>query len=189
MKWADLLPMAEFSHNSTTHSVTNQTPFSLMMGFEPQAYPLIRKTFFPALDKRLKILDAAHKEASATHAKATQAVKERIGMKFTPWKVEAKVWLDSQNLKINFPSRKLAPRREGPFKISQIIPPYTYHPAFLLPGRCMVSFMLHSFPPTRRPLSSAPTSFPSLVSSLMEKRSTRWRPSMPTKDPLADANT
>jgi len=34
-KWSNLLPMAEFSHNSATHSVTNQTPFLLMMGFEP----------------------------------------------------------------------------------------------------------------------------------------------------------
>jgi len=50
-KWADLLPMAEFLHNSATHSITNQTPFSLMMGFEPQAYPPIGKTFFPALNK------------------------------------------------------------------------------------------------------------------------------------------
>jgi len=108
-KWADLLLMAKFSHNSATHSVTNQTLFSLMMGFEPRSYPLIGKTFFPALDKQLKILDAAYKEASTAHAKAAQAVKERIGTKFTPWKVGAKVWLDFRNLKINFPSRKLAP--------------------------------------------------------------------------------
>jgi len=126
-KWLDLLPMAEFLHNSATHSVTNQMPFSLMMGFEPRAYPPIRKAFFPALDKRLELLDAACKEATAAHAKATQAVKERIGAKFTPWKVGAKVWLDSRNLKINFPSQKLAPRRKGPFKISQVISPYTYH--------------------------------------------------------------
>jgi len=118
--------MAKFLHNSATHSVTNQTPFLLMMGFEPWAYPPIRKTFFSTLDKRLEILDAACKEASAAHAKAAQAVKERIGMKFTPWKVGAKVWLDSHNLKINFPSRKLAPQWEGPFKISQVISPYTY---------------------------------------------------------------
>ena len=50
-KWADLLPMAEFLHNFTTHSVTNQMLFSLMMGFKPQAYPPIGKMFFPALDK------------------------------------------------------------------------------------------------------------------------------------------
>jgi len=104
MKWADLLLMAEFSYNSTTHSVTNQMPFLLMMGFEPQAYPPIGKTFFPTLDKQLEILDATRKEASTTHTKAAQAVKERIGMKFTPWKVGAEVWLNSCNLKINFPS-------------------------------------------------------------------------------------
>ena len=125
-KWADLLPMAKFSHNSTTHSVTNQMPFSLIMGFKPRAYLPIEKTFFSALDKQLEILDATHKEASTTHAKAAQAVKERIGTKFTPWKVGAKVWLDSRNLKINFPSQKLAPRQEGPFEISQVISLYAY---------------------------------------------------------------
>ena len=103
-KWSDLLPMAEFSHNSATHSVTNQMLFLLMMGFEPRAYPSIGKMFFPTLDKRLELLDAARKEATAAHTKAAQAVKERIGAKFTPWKVGAKVWLDSCNLKINFPS-------------------------------------------------------------------------------------
>jgi len=125
-KWADLLLMAKFSHNSATHSVTNQMPFSLMMGFEPRAYPPIGKTFFPALNKQLELLDAAHKKTSTAHTKAAQAVKERIGMKFTPWKVGAKVWLDSCNLKINFPSRELAPQQEGPFEISQVISPYTY---------------------------------------------------------------
>jgi len=99
--------MAEFSHNSTTHSITNQMPFSLMMGFKPWAYPPIGKTFFPTLDKRLKLLDATRKEA---HTKAAQEVKEQIGAKFIPWKVGAKIWLDCCNLKINFPSQKLAPQ-------------------------------------------------------------------------------
>ena len=40
-KWSELLPMVEFSHNAATHSVTNTTPFSLMMGYEPCAYPKI----------------------------------------------------------------------------------------------------------------------------------------------------
>ena len=31
--------MVEFTHNSTTHSITQRTPFSLMMGYEPRAYP------------------------------------------------------------------------------------------------------------------------------------------------------
>ena len=134
--------MAEFLHNSATHSVTNQMLFSLMMGFEPRANPPIGKTFFPALNKRLELLDAAHKEASTAHAKAAQAVKDWIGMKFTPWKVGAKVWLDSCNLKINFPSQKLAPRQEGLFKISQVISPYAYH--LLLPPTWKMHGIFHA---------------------------------------------
>ena len=44
-------PMAEFTHNSVTHSVTQQTPFSLMMGYEPRAYPPLGKTFLPNLER------------------------------------------------------------------------------------------------------------------------------------------
>ena len=42
-EWSKLLPMAEFAHNSAIHSVTQRTPFSLMMGYEPRAYPLLEK--------------------------------------------------------------------------------------------------------------------------------------------------
>ena len=42
-EWSKILPMAEFVHNSATHSITQRTPFSLMMGYEPQAYPLLAK--------------------------------------------------------------------------------------------------------------------------------------------------
>ena len=49
-EWSKILPMAEFAHNSTTHSITQRTPFSLMMGYEPQAYPSLGKTFLPNLE-------------------------------------------------------------------------------------------------------------------------------------------
>ena len=42
-EWSKFLPMAEFAHNSATHSVTQRTPFSLMMGYEPRAYPPLAK--------------------------------------------------------------------------------------------------------------------------------------------------
>ena len=42
-EWSKFLPMVEFTHNSATHSVTQWTPFSLMMGYEPQAYPPLAK--------------------------------------------------------------------------------------------------------------------------------------------------
>ena len=48
--WSNLLPMAEFTHNSATHSVTQKTLFSLMMGYEPWVYPPLGKTFLPNLE-------------------------------------------------------------------------------------------------------------------------------------------
>ena len=46
--------------------------------------------------------------------------------KFTPWKVGDKVWLEGKNLRLHYPTRKLAPQQEGPFEISQVISPLAY---------------------------------------------------------------
>ena len=50
-EWVSLLPMAEFTHNSATHSITQKTLFSLMMGYGPYMYPPLSKTFLPSLEK------------------------------------------------------------------------------------------------------------------------------------------
>ena len=49
-EWSTLLPMAEFAHNSATHSITQKTLFFLMMGYEPWAYPPLGRTFLPNLE-------------------------------------------------------------------------------------------------------------------------------------------
>ena len=59
--------MAQFSHNSTTHAVTQQTPFLLMMGYEPCAYSPLGKTFLPNLETWLSNLSAAYNDAQAAH--------------------------------------------------------------------------------------------------------------------------
>jgi hypothetical protein len=125
-RWADLLPMAEYSHNSAHHSSTGKSPFSLILGYEPRSYPPIGKMFLPALESRLSELEEARKEALAAHEKAQRTMWERISSKFHLWKVGDKVWLEGRNLRLCYPSRKLAPRWEGPFEIAQIISPVAF---------------------------------------------------------------
>ena len=36
------------------------------------------------------------------------------------------MWLEATNLRLNYPSRKLAPKQQGPFEISQVLSPLTY---------------------------------------------------------------
>ena len=53
-------------------------------------------------------------------------MKEQISSKFCLWKSGDKIWLEERNLKLCYPSKKLAPRREGPFEITQVISPVAY---------------------------------------------------------------
>ena len=119
--------MAEFAHNATTHSSTQKSPFSLILRCELRDYPKIRQTFLPTLEDRLVLLDQAWDKALAAHMKAQQLMKEHVTTKFVPWKVGNKVWLEGRNLHLHHPTRKLAPKQEGLFEISQVISPTAYH--------------------------------------------------------------
>jgi hypothetical protein len=46
--------------------------------------------------------------------------------KFVPWKLGDKVWLSAAHLITRLPSRKLAPKRYGPFTIAEVLSPITY---------------------------------------------------------------
>jgi len=43
------------------------------------------------------------------------------------WTIGQQVWLNSKNLPLSYETIKLAPRRYGPFKITKVISPVTYH--------------------------------------------------------------
>ena len=103
-EWSSLLPMAEFTHNSTTHSITQQTLFSLMMGYEPHTYPLLAKPSSPTW-KILTDLSTTQDNAQAAHKVAQQKMKEWITAKFSPWETGDKVWLETSNLHMNGPKK------------------------------------------------------------------------------------
>src|SRR3978361_2372186 len=77
-QWKDLLPMAEFAHNNRQHSARKQSPFYLMMGYNPTSIPFITEwTNVPSVDKRLAELQDARSEALAMHELARQTVLQR----------------------------------------------------------------------------------------------------------------
>jgi Chromo (CHRromatin Organisation MOdifier) domain len=50
---------------------------------------------------------------------------ERRQNTFTPFTIGQKVWLDTRNTKTNY-HKKMAPKREGPFKVEEVLRPVTY---------------------------------------------------------------
>ena len=126
-KWADHIADLEFSHNNTTHSATQQSPFALMMGYEPQAIPtLATESNLPSAEQRLKELTSRRDEARASIEMAKQRMAERITRNFTPFKLGQKVWLEAKNLNIGGDYRKLQSEREGPFPITKVLGPLVY---------------------------------------------------------------
>ncbi|GLB45344.1 putative retrotransposable element tf2 155 kda protein type 1-like [Lyophyllum shimeji] len=125
--WKDLLPLAEFTHNNRSHSARNTSPFYLMMGFDPRSIPTAyQKTDVPAAEQRIIQLQRARDEALAAHELARQKMMHHTTRNFKPFQKGNKVWLEGKNLKIGYQSRKLAPKREGPFVISEVMGPLTY---------------------------------------------------------------
>ena len=61
----------------------------------------------------------------AAHKLARSRMADRQKSNFTPFKKGDKVWLDSRNLKTTY-HKKMKPKREGPFKITEVLGPVTY---------------------------------------------------------------
>ena len=140
--WLDFLPTTEFQHNSAPHHSTRTSPFNLMLGYEPRAYPPLGKTFLPMLENRLISLQEARKEALAAHEMAQRIMRERNFKQFSPWKVGNKVWLETTNLHLQYPCRKLSPKRLGPFEITQVLSPFVYR--LKLPSTWKIHDVFHA---------------------------------------------
>ena len=82
-QWPDLLPHLVFIYNSTPHSVTGFTPYTLMFGREPTVPldQLINHTHSnwdeSVVDRQAKLIQEAHRLAKQRLLKAAQASKRR----------------------------------------------------------------------------------------------------------------
>ena len=125
-EWLAAIHLLEFTHNNRRHADQQRTPFKLMFGDLPQAIPYsFSHTRFPAVEDKMKRLQKDREEALAAHKLAWNRMIEWRKTTFTLFQKGDKVWLDSRNLKMLY-HKKMAPKREGPFKISEVIGPVMY---------------------------------------------------------------
>jgi hypothetical protein len=121
--WSELLPMAEFAHNSWRHETTKHTPHELIIGVNPTALINTPDDAVPAAQERLSQLMTARSDAQKALQRRIKPLN--VPRTFVPGN---KVWLDGRNLKIKAPSnsRALTPRRFGPYEVIKQISPVTY---------------------------------------------------------------
>ena len=134
--WSLFLADAQFAHNSRIHSTHGQTPFYLLHGYEPTPYPS-DVTNPPGLaDDRLEQLAANQDKAIIAHKRAQEAmIARKPGLAYKKFEVGDRVWLDARNLHLKM-TRKLTPRRLGPFEIIEEISPVVYK-LWLLSAWCI----------------------------------------------------
>ena len=124
--WSLYLADAQFAHNSRVHSTHGQTPFYLLHGYEPTAYPSDVANTPGLAEEQLEQLAANRDKAIVAHKKAQEAmIVRKPGLAYKKFEVGDKVWLDARNLHLKT-TRKLTPRRLGPFEVVEEISPVVY---------------------------------------------------------------
>jgi hypothetical protein len=123
--WAQLLSIAEFTHNSWKNKSTGQSPFDLLMGYHPRAEWTTVTSPIPQVMLRLDQIREARDRAKTAMIKAQQGWERRKRTAPT-FQTGDQVWLDGRNIKTFHPAAKLAPKHHGPFPILRVLLPITY---------------------------------------------------------------
>ena len=124
--WLHSLSTLEFTHNNRRHAEQIHTPFKLIQGDSPISVPItFSHTKYLSIEEKMKQMINDREEALAAHELARTRIANRKQLNFTPFEKNQKVWLDTRNLKMNH-HKKIAPKREGPFEIEEVLEPVTY---------------------------------------------------------------
>ncbi|SJL04345.1 uncharacterized protein ARMOST_07711 [Armillaria ostoyae] len=130
--WADWLPLAEFAHNNRVHSATGKSPFMVLYGCNPRIMPDSPRpanSKVPAASDFSKEMTKIHKETETALEEATGHMKAQYDKHKRPSKdyhIGDLVWLDTTNLHLPRPKKKLDDKRVGPFTILEKAGASTY---------------------------------------------------------------
>jgi hypothetical protein len=122
--WTYYLPMAEFAHNTWTSESTRESPFTLLMGYNPRADWIDRPSPIPQVVLQIQQFKEARERAQQSMIKAQRPwVKHKDTPKF---QLGDLVWLEGRNLRTVQPTAKLVPKRHGLFKVIQVMSAVNY---------------------------------------------------------------
>ena len=140
--WEDWLAIAEYQYK--IHSSTRHTLFYLNYGHHPwKGKPNSHPGSNDNVTNFLKLLDCACKDASASANIAAETAKQHYDLWKKPthkYKPGDQVWLEASNLKSVCPSKKLGPKRYGPFKVVEKIGHAAYQ--LLLPDNWKLIYLV-----------------------------------------------
>jgi len=115
--------VASAVHNDHVNSTLGVTPIEVLLGYRPTLHPDQKvATNNQTAEQRL---EALHQK----RAQAIAAINKVANQGPTPegkFKEGDQVWLEASNLKLPYHTPKLAPRRQGPFRVNKVISPVAY---------------------------------------------------------------
>ena len=128
--WVDWIPIVEFALNNKYHKGLKTTPFYANYGYHPQIGSLPRITSpIDSVEDFVENLHTVQKDTEKSLIQAAEDMKrfyDRHHGATPEFEVGQKVLLDNQDIALNRPSRKLAEKRSGPFKIIKKIGSHAY---------------------------------------------------------------
>jgi hypothetical protein len=131
--WAELLPMAEFASNNSVSATLQVSPAYALMGYNPSLHADQTRVEpaggeVPSAEERVQRLHRERETLEQLWRRAQEWQTSAYNKKHEAksYKVGDLVLLSLKNLKIRAPSKKLAPRQQGPYRILDAVGAQAY---------------------------------------------------------------
>src|SRR5712671_1459960 len=121
--WSQWLSIATAVHNDWTNDTLGMSPNEALLSYRPRLFPAQPvPTLNESAEERINTLHQKRAQAIAAinHAAKTSSTPKDI------FKLNDQVWLESKHLALPHQSKKLAPKRVGPFRITKVISPVAF---------------------------------------------------------------